>query len=166
MRFIDLVGQRYGRLCVVDRASNNSQGKTRWNCVCDCGNTKVVTSWDVRSGGTRSCGCFRTEYLKSRNGSSVGNWKGGRTITSKGYVGVRIAGRYRMEHHLVVEQRLGRKLLPTEEVHHKNGVRSDNHDSNLELWIKGHSPGQRAKDLLNWAEEIVRTYQPIKRLLG
>lgn len=51
------------------------------------------------------------------------------------------------EHRVVMERRLNRKLVKGESVHHINGVRDDNSDGNLELWIGSPRYGQRAKDI-------------------
>lgn len=59
--FIDLTGQRFGRLVVVDRAENRNK-RTMWNCVCDCGNKVIVGGKDMRSGKTVSCGCYHKEH--------------------------------------------------------------------------------------------------------
>ena len=65
----DLSGKRFGKLVVVDREgsyTNKSGAKNvTWNCLCDCGNRKVVKSCDLIAGKVSSCGCMisRGEYI-------------------------------------------------------------------------------------------------------
>lgn len=46
-KFKDITGQRFGRLTVLYRL-HNIKGKTKWFCVCDCGNLKEVTLSDLK----------------------------------------------------------------------------------------------------------------------
>lgn len=66
--------------------------------------------------------------------------------------------KYIREHRLVMERMLGRRLEPFENVHHINGVRSDNRPENLEIWVKVQPSGQRVVDLFGYAEWIVGKY--------
>jgi len=66
MRLINLVGKIFGRLMVISR-SNNSGKHTMWLCRCNCGVETVVSSNNLRSGNTRSCGCYRKEYISKKN---------------------------------------------------------------------------------------------------
>lgn len=59
--FKDLTGQRFGRLTVISRAENRNK-RTMWNCMCDCGNSVVVSGKDMRNGKTKSCGCYHKEH--------------------------------------------------------------------------------------------------------
>ena len=58
---VDMRNERFGKLFVVERAENTKNGQARWFCVCDCGNTNIVTGQDLRSGKVRSCGCYKLE---------------------------------------------------------------------------------------------------------
>lgn len=63
--FIDLTGQRFSRLVVVSLHSKD--GSAKWNCICDCGSTKVVQTSSLRRGATKSCGCLQKERASSAN---------------------------------------------------------------------------------------------------
>jgi hypothetical protein len=66
--FIDLTGQTFGRLVVIDRAENAKDGTTRWNCRCGCdGKIVVVKGSYLRRGDTKSCGCLSREKTIERN---------------------------------------------------------------------------------------------------
>lgn len=73
----NLVGQRFGRLLVAERAGS-CKGRACWRCLCDCGNEKEVRCDDLHSGKVKSCGCLRKEYA-ARNAKN--NVKHGMTGT-------------------------------------------------------------------------------------
>ena len=89
-------------------------------------------------------------------------WTGSGQPTNSGYVRLSTTSpkRTASEHRIVMERHMGRYLLSSEEVHHKNGNRSDNRLENLELWSHSQPPGQRVEDKADWAEEILRMYRP------
>lgn len=98
---------------------------------------------------------------ESHAGSGNPNWRGGGTKHQKGYIMRRVDGKYIFEHILVMEDHLGRKLVPGETVHHIYGQRDDNRIENLELWCKPQPSGIRAEDAYKHALEIVERYQDL-----
>ena len=51
---------RYGRLVVLDTDAgrNAHSGGRLFRCLCDCGNVRIVRADRLRSGRTKSCGCY------------------------------------------------------------------------------------------------------------
>lgn len=83
-----------------------------------------------------------------------GEWR----TNSDGYVYRFMNGEKQLQHRLVMEEHLGRRLWPDETVHHKFGDRSDNRIEVLELWSTWQPAGQRVEDKLAWAREILARY--------
>ena len=73
-RVIDLTGQRFGRLIVIERVEKPKYVKkgTYWLCKCDCGNEKIVSSGSLKSEGVKSCGCLNKEMVGETNRSPYG----------------------------------------------------------------------------------------------
>ena len=65
-KFIDLTGNRYDKLVVLNRETSkvrkNGRTRTMWNCLCDCGNSVVVDADHLRSGHSKSCGCITRKH--------------------------------------------------------------------------------------------------------
>ena len=107
----------------------------------------------------------REASIKARKGKRSPAWKGGKHIDIGGYVMIyrpehqnSTTKGYLGEHRLVMSEYLGRPLNKYENVHHKNGDRTDNRISNLELWNKMQPAGQRVEDKVLFAKEILKLY--------
>ena len=59
---LNLIGEQFGQLTVLqDSGKRTSNGTVLWLCQCSCGNTKEVTTANLRRGSTKSCGCYRQQ---------------------------------------------------------------------------------------------------------
>ena len=65
----DLVGKKFGRLTVLKYVYSKYK-KRHWLCQCDCGNISVVSTSQLKSGKTKSCGCLRRETT-SQNAKKI-----------------------------------------------------------------------------------------------
>lgn len=62
MPVVNLAGQTFGRLTVIQRVANLPGNKqARWLCACVCGKRCGVGGAELRRGHTRSCGCVQRE---------------------------------------------------------------------------------------------------------
>lgn len=69
----DLIGQKFTRLTVSERIGSDSRGRSIWLCMCDCGNKVVARSDSLKSGATKSCGCYHRDNVSkftSKHGKS------------------------------------------------------------------------------------------------
>lgn len=57
---LKIEGNVYGRLTVVS-FSEMKRGTSYWNCLCECGNKKIICGASLQRGWTKSCGCYNTE---------------------------------------------------------------------------------------------------------
>ena len=54
---LDLTGQKFGMLTVLERAGKTPAGQYTYRCLCDCGNESIARTGCLRGGHTKSCGC-------------------------------------------------------------------------------------------------------------
>lgn len=71
---VDLVGQKFGFLVVVEYVGRRDKKGHLWKCRCDCGCDTVVVSHSLRRGATRSCG--KCDLAKTTKPSLVNTWFG------------------------------------------------------------------------------------------
>ena len=78
----DLTGQRFGRLTVIRLTEDllTSNWSKQWLCKCDCGSEAIVSSSNLVSGATRSCGCLSIDALRARRIDEAGKRYGKLTV--------------------------------------------------------------------------------------
>lgn len=73
---LDILGEKYGRLTVLEYSHQDKHGKSQWKCLCDCGNVIVTSGAAMRKGNTNSCGCYSRELTAKINYKHGGCGKG------------------------------------------------------------------------------------------
>lgn len=87
---IDMTGQDYGRIRVLERTGTDKWGRALWLCRCVCGNVFVAAGGSIRSGGTTSCGCAQREASSAANRKHGHNTlSGGQTSTYNSWVSMK-----------------------------------------------------------------------------
>lgn len=61
----NFIGEKFGRLTVIESAGKNEYGHLIYRCLCDCGNETVVVGRSLKAGYTKSCGCYRKEVTSA-----------------------------------------------------------------------------------------------------
>ena len=164
----------------IQKLTKASEKRVRAKCN-DCGTESIIIWHNYilaqtkhnRNGETfcRKCSAKRsakaktgTKWKKKPEHIKIGpnhpSWKGGKYITTDGYVMVNVEvgsikteneigwNRYKREHFLVMEEHLGRKLKKGEVIHHINGIKTDNRIENLFLLINDKEHRQLHTELM------------------
>jgi hypothetical protein len=63
MKYIDLTGQKFGRLSVVGYEKSDNRGNSLWKCVCECGQEKTIIGYNLKNMLSKSCGCLAKENI-------------------------------------------------------------------------------------------------------
>ena len=115
----DLTGQKFNRLTVLRRDFSKTN-KVFWRCKCDCGNETSVDTTSLKTGRTKSCGCYQKER------------------TSETHLGMPSATRVDMR-----SQRFGKLLVLNDEPIYNSDKRilkwHCKCDCGTEIWVDGHS---------------------------
>ena len=87
---IDMAGQKYGRLTVVEMADHNKHKQRQWRCMCDCGSVVEVLGYSLRYAETQSCGCLHKELTseasKTHGMSKMPIWSIHRAMMDRCYL--------------------------------------------------------------------------------
>lgn len=78
MPLMDLTGQKFGRLTVIERDNSKPKGHGKpvyWICQCDCGKIKSIKADHLRRGYTQSCGCLHKEIVSKTFTKDITNQK-------------------------------------------------------------------------------------------
>lgn len=138
----DLTGKVFGKLTVID-VKNFEKGHANFLCKCECGNMTVVSSGNLRSGGTKSCGCLRT--------------------VPEGSIAPLLE---HLEKSLAVEQGTSAYTLVRKSATNTSGRKGVSFDSQRGKWI-GHLgfKGKKYKKLFDTKEEAVRYREELEEEL-
>lgn len=110
---------------------------------CECGCGELIFTHN-RNGVLRFKKGHNRRGVEGPRGPNSSRWNGGIKKSSHGYIMVykpkhpkAMKDGYVYQHILVLEQKLGRPLLPNEDTHHVNGIKTDNRSENLVNMIHG-----------------------------
>lgn len=65
-KFIDLYGQKFNRLTVIEKMPPDKSGAIIWKCLCECDNIVYARGNNLRNGDVKSCGCYRYEEISCK----------------------------------------------------------------------------------------------------
>jgi hypothetical protein len=61
MRKLDLAGQKFWRLTLIEVVGTNKAKQRMWRCICECGKEHIASQQHITRGTTKSCGCYHKD---------------------------------------------------------------------------------------------------------
>lgn len=77
---VNEIGNRYGKLLVIEQTDNRAFGNVKWLCRCDCGELCEVSGSSLRTGQTKSCGCLKKENSRKANLKDITQQRFGKLV--------------------------------------------------------------------------------------
>lgn len=86
-KFIDITGNRYNHLQVIEKHETLKGGIVVWKCLCDCGNYTYVRGKNLKNGAVKSCGCImhNEPYNVTHNSSKTALYRRWQSMKSRCY---------------------------------------------------------------------------------
>ncbi len=156
----DLTGQRFGKLLVLGRGYDLKRNVTEWECLCDCGVSKIIASGSLRAGKVKSCGCSKTAgRLKDISGQRFGR------LTVLEYAGMapNRVSLWKVRCDCGTEFEIRKSNLWVSKDGKKNTVSCGCHRSDVQRarHLKhGDAGGKKAKEYNCWQNMLQRCYNP------
>lgn len=141
------IGDKFVRLKVVCESGRDKHSNRLFECICDCGNTKVVNGNDLKTGNTKSCGCLKLDQKKEQltkhgltNSPEYNAWRAMRNRCYRekdehfhryGGSGIKVCDRWKNSFEEFIKD-VGRKPTPKHSLNRKNN--DGNYEPDNTIW--------------------------------
>lgn len=143
-KFINEIGNRYGKLIVIaqDEELSKEKHRAQWICKCDCGNTITTSSKCLRDGKTKSCGC-----LLSIGEENIGKLLATTKIKYRNQYGVNINDKwYRYDFAILSDEQIPIRFIEFDGIQHYDNSQLHWGKTSKEVQIRDKIKNQYAKE--------------------
>lgn len=157
-RFVDMMGQRFGKLLVAEFTGFDEKRKSMWRCVCDCGGERITRGNTLKSGRAISCGCaadddavYMPEPELQRNAIRTSVRRARKRAAGGSFTAEQLQEVFSRQRYLCANCGKKLKLVGDHKVPLSKGGSND--ISNMEVLCNPCNHRKNAKDPIAWAQE-------------